>query len=377
MNTRKIVLFFFFSTFMLLVLSCGIKKPTEYEGRGSLQVKVFDDLQQPVAEAKVQWTSSLGEKGPFQCTDSTGITTFRNMASSEYTVTASKPLDDAIAYHGSQKSTVLLGRQSSVTITIQLNTTGLKINEIYYAGPINNSYFYKDQFIELYNGSSDTLFLDGTIMILCGGANLAGNDNDGDGDFDYFYYDSYIGEEYRGFIRAFQLPGAPLVDKNYPIAPGEYALIAGDAIDHSRVIPTSIDLSNAEFEFYNPFYLNDPFDPVTPDYLNMITGEHGRETTNDFDMNVGADIVLLASGEDSEYWDGIDIDTIIDGVEYIKNKDSFLRADDRIDKGAAGIGVDKVITKYSGMSIQRIRPGFDTNDSTIDFEILDKPTPGY
>jgi hypothetical protein len=377
MNTRKIVLFFFFSTFMLLLLSCGIKKPTEYEGRGSLQVKVFDGMQQPVAEAKVQWTSSLGEKGPVQYTDSTGLTIFTNMVSSDYTVTASKYLDDAVAYHGSQESTVLLGKQSSVTITIQLNTAGLKINEIYYAGPVNNSFFSYDQFIELYNGGTDTVFLDGTILILCGGADLAGNDNDGDGDFDYFYYDSYIGREYRCLLRAFQLPGVPLIDKKYPIAPGEYALIASDAIDHSIAFQTSIDLSNAEFEFYNPFYLNDPFDPVIPDYLNMITGEHGRETTNDFDMNVVADIVLLASGEDSEYWDGIDIDTIIDGVEYIKNKDGLKRADDRIDKGAAGIGVDKVITKYSGMSIQRIRPGFDTNNSTIDFEILDKPTPGY
>ena len=130
MSTRKIVLFFIFSIFVLLLLSCGIKKPTEYEGQGSLQVKVFDGMQQPVAEAKVQWTSSLGEKGPVQYTDSTGITIFRNMASSDYTVNASKSLDDAVAYYGSQESTVLLGKQSSVSITIQLNTAGLKINEI-------------------------------------------------------------------------------------------------------------------------------------------------------------------------------------------------------------------------------------------------------
>ena len=94
-------------------------------------------------------------------------------------------------------------------------------------------------------------------------------------------------------------------------------------------------------------------------------------------INLAGDIILLASGEDSEYWDGIDIDTIIDGVEYSSSKNSIHRLDTRIDKGSAGVEPDRVMTKYSGMSIQRIRPGFDTNNSTVDFMILDRPTPGY
>lgn len=357
--------------------SCGLKKPTELEGRGTLQVQVVDDQAAPVAFAQVQWISLLGVRSSFQTADSAGMLTFIKLASSEYTVSATKELAESVAYVGSEKVSVTSGHESSVTVPVRLNTTGLKINEIYYAGPSNREFYFYDQFIELYNGSEDTVYLDGTIIIRGGNYNLAGHDTDDDGDLDYFYFDTSDGLEHRCFVYAFQLPGEPVNGRDYPLAPDAYAVVAGDAIDHREIIPTSIDLSDAEYEFYNPYFFRDPNNPAIPDYLNIITGEHGRETTVDFMINLAGDIILLASGEDSEYWDGIDIDTIIDGVEYSSSKNSIHRLDTRIDKGSAGVEPDRVMTKYSGMSIQRIRPGFDTNNSTVDFMILDRPTPGY
>jgi hypothetical protein len=361
----------------LILFSCGLKKPTQPEGNGILHVHVVDDVMIPVADAQVQWTSHLGQKGTIQITDSSGMVTFMNMASSEYTASSYKEVDESIASLGSEKVSVTSGQESSVTISMRLNTVGLKINEIYYAGPPNNEFYFYDQFIELYNNSQDTVYLDGTIIIRGGGYNLAGQDNDGDGDIDYFYFDTSDGHEHRCFIFAFQLPGDPIVGKTYPLPPGKYAVVASDAIDHREVISTSIDLSNADFEFYNPYLPQDPNNLSVPDFVNIISIDYGIGNTNDFLLHVARDIVLLASGVDSEFWDGIDIDTIIDGVEYNIDKDAILRLDDRIDKGAAGVESDRVITAYSGMSIQRIRPGFDTNNSTVDFMILDKPTPGY
>jgi hypothetical protein len=45
--------------------------------------------------------------------------------------------------------------------------------------------------------------------------------------------------------------------------------------------------------------------------------------------------------------------------------------DDRIDRGVAPYP-----SRYSGKSIQRKEPGMDTNDGSLDFEILPSPTPG-
>jgi len=361
----------------LLLTSCGLKKPIQPEGKGVLQVQVVDEFLAPIPEASVQLISNLGQKSVTQQSDSSGMVTFTEIASSDYTVSAFKDVDASIAYLGSEKASVTSGQENFVTVAMRLNTAGLKINEIYYAGPVNNEFYFYDQFIELYNGGEDTVYLDGTIIIRGGGYNLSGHDTDGDDDLDYFYFDTSDGTEHRCFVYAFQLPGEPVIGTEYPLLPGEYAVVASDAIDHRDVIPTSIDLSDADYEFYNPYFFRDPNDPAIPDYINIITGEYGPETTVDFLINLGGDIILLASGEDSEYWDGIDIDTIIDGVEYTSNKDAILRLDDRIDKGTAGVEADRVMTKYSGMSIQRIRPGFDTNNSTVDFMILDQATPGY
>ncbi|OQX84569.1 hypothetical protein B6D60_09070 [candidate division KSB1 bacterium 4484_87] len=363
--------------FVISVLSCGLKKPTVYEGHGTLRVKVLDDAGDPVAGAVVYWTSHVGEVGPRQLSDSTGQTVFQGLSSSEYTIKAGKALDEKIGYLGSEKISLESGKEDSLTVQMRLNTAGLKINEIYYAGPVNNEFYFYDQFIELYNSGADTVYLDGTIFIRGGGYNLAGKDNDGDGAIDYFYFDTSDGTEHRCFVYAFKLPGIPGVSKNYPVAPGEFVVVASDAIDHREIISTSIDLSNADYEFYNPYFFRDPNNPDIPDYVNIIDGAHGRETTTDFMLNLSGDILLLASGVDSVYWDGIDIDTIIDGIEYSSNKDHIHSLELSIDKGFAGTAPDKVMTKYSGMSIQRIRPGFDTDNSTVDFTILDHPTPGY
>lgn len=82
----------------------------------------------------------------------------------------------------------------------------------------------------------------------------------------------------------------------------------------------------------------------------------------------------MATGEDTVWVDGIRIDTIIDGVEYQSNPPPRNRKtlDPRVDRGY-------VLSppRYSGMSMQRRLPGFDTNDSRVDFEILPRATPGY
>jgi len=67
------------------------------------------------------------------------------------------------------------------------------------------------------------------------------------------------------------------------------------------------------------------------------------------------------------------LNTVIDGVEYSINGNSIKLLTQRVDAGFAGVG----LSRYSGKSVQRRQPGFDTNNSSLDFIILNQPTPGY
>ncbi len=88
---------------------------------------------------------------------------------------------------------------------------------------------------------------------------------------------------------------------------------------------------------------------------------------------LGSDVVLLADGRDVDYIDGIDMETIIDVVEYSSSSSHIKDITEELDAGWAGVGA----IKYSGQSIERIEPGFDTDNSSIDFTLLNAPTPGY
>ncbi len=228
---------------------------------------------------------------------------------------------------------------------------GLKINEIYYMGPPNRIFYFYDQFIELYNASADTVYLDG--MIVCRmGASTIGADNV-----------TYI----------FQFPGEPVIGREYPVAPGSFVVLAQDAINHVIVqgkdtLVNSIDLTNADWEFVNSQDYADTDNPNVPNLDNLKEGHR-----LDFMIALGSDVVLLADGRDVDYIDGIDMETIIDVVEYSSSSSHIKDITEELDAGWAGVGA----IKYSGQSIERIEPGFDTDNSTIDFTLLNAPTPGY
>ena len=69
--------------------------------------------------------------------------------------------------------------------------------------------------------------------------------------------------------------------------------------------------------------------------------------------------------------DGIDIATVLDGVEYKSSTTGKKTLDTRIDKSFA-----LSPPKYSGKSMQRREAGGDSNDGISDWEILSAPTPG-
>lgn len=245
-----------------------------------------------------------------------------------------------------------------------MRPASILINEIYYSGPPNSSNYISDQFIELYNASSEIQYLD--KLYLC---RISDDKNEGN---------HIVAIEY------YQFPGS---GKEFPIAPQQLVVIAQDAIDHVNVggAKRSIDLSQADWEFYNK-YVPDLDNPRVPNLENGAPAKVG----DDFMIHLCSDEVCLINAGDHDpiqYYeqDGkvtsyriFPVSQVLDGVEYDPERDHKKAFDIRIAAGLAGYGIER----YSGKSIERHHPvtgaaGFDTNNSTFDFVDLNHPTPGW
>ena len=265
----------------------------------------------------------------------------------EYTINAEKEINNIGSFFGSEKYSPDSSLNELDTILLIPSKKSLSINEIYTVGPPNNFHYFYDQYIELYNSSDSTMYLDG--MVVCRmSSSVMGN-----------------------VTYMFQFPGTPLTGREHPVDPKEFVVLAHDAYDHKGEIfngNASIDLSEADWEFRNSKDYGDWDNPDVPNLDNVITGN-----TNDFYINLVSDVIILADGSDVEYINGLDSSSIIDGVEYSSNASHIKDIQNYIDRGFTGVGQQK----YSGMSMERKKAGFDTDNSTLDFEIIEAPTVGY
>ena len=120
-------------------------------------------------------------------------------------------------------------------------------------------------------------------------------------------------------IYLYRFPGEPLTGRVYPLAPGEFTVIASDALDHSAFIPGAADLSQAAWEFYNPY--GGDLDNPAQNLVNQLP-----DKTSDFLINLSHNGVILADGSDwyfgefneagTSQYVHIPIATVLDAVEY-------------------------------------------------------------
>jgi len=349
---------------MLNIYSCKEEPPLFNDGEASLTIVALTEsfssesiIHSCPGTAKVIIASEYGISVKY--TDTSGVLRLENFPAAEYdiSVKASMPENPSIIFSGSTK--INIGNSKDYTDTVILKPAsgfGISINEVYYAGPVNNIFYLYDQFIELYNSGEEIKYLDGLIIGRISGNNEGkgpGADEDDDNDID-------------GATYLFKFPGRP-GEKNYPMNSREFIVLAQDAVNHKNSISSSIDLSNAQWEFYNQYSANDVDNPASGNLLNMLP-----EKTSDFMLGLTGDIIIIATGQDSVWEDGIDISTIIDGIEGQSGSGQLKTLDKRIDKSY-------IICpgKYSGKSTQRREQGFDSNDGLLDWEIISCPTPGY
>lgn len=352
--------------FSMIIISCSEEPPVYQEGNAKLVLTVLGDTAVvsddttfvPLSNAKVILYSEYGYI--IKYTDEMGKLILEGIPSSTYTITArlNHPTYSNILLAGNLSDIeIISGKVVNDTIVAsQISNTGIAINELYVGGPPNNIFFFYDLFIELYNYSSEIRYLDGMIITRVTGVSAenikAGEDFGKDGDIDGV-----------GYI--FKFPGEP-GEKNYPFNPGTFLVLALTAINHQNSVSTSIDLSGADWEFYNQFSTSDFDNPNVPNLINMRS-----DKTVDFLVGLTQDVIVLTTGEDSDWEDGLDIETILDGVEYQSGPTLEKTLDSRVDKSYT-----LCPAKYGGKSMQRREPGVDTNDGISDWEIIPSPTPG-
>lgn len=368
---RIIVLLGLLATTIFLA-SCTEEPPAMVEGQAELHLMALGDTALvdtlptviPLANAKVILSSEYGKM--IKYADNNGVLKLTDIPSSIYDIAVRQnhPLNKNILLAGNLSDVKIYSGEiiSDTILAEQISNTGIAINEIYCAGPVNQQFYFYDQFIEIYNYSDEVKYMDGwMIMRVSGNRSLddgtelkgPGADEHDDGDID-------------GVIYVFKFPGQP-GDQNIPIAPGEFIVMASDAIDHRNSVEGSIDLRGADWEFYNQF---SPIDIDNPHVANLINMRSDK--TVDFMISLASDVIILSDGRDAVWEDGIDIETILDGVEYQGGPKSKVTLDARVDKSYA-----LSPPKYSGQSMQRNEPGIDTNDGILDWTIIPVPTPGY
>ncbi len=372
------LLFPFLFLLFLFIWGCSIPDEPLESARFDLHIVVRDSSEFTLFENDTSYVRGAmvylsGQQFQItlqKSTDEYGTAQFSELLPDIYSVTAQKriPKEISEAITGAPVERVLSGQIEPLHLTgdeeipelwlSPVSLSDLLISEIYYSGAAPNPpYYYHDQFLEIYNNSADTLYLDSLIVA----------------DLDF----GYAADSVIHAIHAYMIPGT---GKDWPLPPGEEIIIAQDAIDHSAINLNSINLTDADFEYY----VSTSGDVNNPDVPDMIQLQHKYGV--DFLYSVMNDALCILKVKDP-YVLGYDNhnclllpkSAIFDAVEYRENlNDTNKRLDNTLDAGKTG-GIPMYKGKSVSRKVERIEDGriilMDNNNSSIDFEVLEKPTP--
>ena len=365
--------FYLIMMILLFSMSCDLTITPPSSMRFSVAITVLDTTvsgaDSLVAGANVVMQSiTYGDYYDAE-TNAMGIAYFSNLLPDRYNILASGnrvSISEIVIINGQLQDTSLYIEENDTLdlkiITQTSRSSALLISEIYYSGAIPNPVpqYFHDQFLEIYNNSTTTLYLDSLIIA----------------DVDYGFYDDSLIHA----VHAYMFPGD---GNDYPIGPGELIVIAQDAIDHSPAPIRSVNLLDADFEYYLP----DKGDVNNVNVTDMLQIHHKYGI--DFLYSVFNCALVLMQVKDP-YELGYDEfnkillpkSGVIDGVDYRDNlaEVDHKRLDPSIDGGLTG-GIPSYTTQSIERRIDRIENGqvvlMDNNNSSLDFHILSFPTPGY
>ena len=364
-------------------------KPEQKERSGKLILQLTDESgtmqsvydREGVDSARIQMRSNVHGEEFTVYSDDEGVATVPDLISDTYFLSINRELSpfeiqNAADLTGDRYSLTnqdypsvefRAGQTDTIEVPLSLLFEGAPIvfSELYASGPPGAGLYFFDRFVEVYNQTDSTLYLDGLVIARV-------------------YASSYLGLNFIDdpeFIHSNNVWKYPGNGTDYPIEPGEFIYSALDAIDHRPNASESLDLSNADFEFYK----HDAPDIDNPDVTNMIMIY--QDSGIDWLIGGQADALVLADTDtDNLKWRDerilIPYEDVIDGFEYLQDPSDLDRKklNPKIDAGATG-----GISFYTGRSMERrLTTDADgttrlqnTNNSSVDFRINEDPTPGY
>ncbi len=379
-----------------------------------------------------------------QTSSAAGEASFTKILPGTYNVTASQtlsraefttlfgydPLEEQVQFNAVQENLTVNANISSSALELKTARLGnLVIKQIYYAGShTTQGAMFRDQFIEIYNNSNETIYADGLYI-----GQLYGKTNSttssytlSNGQYDWskslnMPLGSKANTDYVYADYVIKVPGA---GTTYPIEPGTSFVIAATGVNHKAPLidnsgdplevinpDLTIDLSIAEFEVYlgdfrtsigESVFRSDIQNPLVTDMAIGYWGIPGYYSNNkDLLMDsLGRDSFVIFRSEDlgsypaytdpsvsvvstnSNYLKQIPNSAIIDGVElqhYNPNSQRPKMLGASIDAGSthtdAAYNSQSVIRKVKTTLPNGRKVLEDTNNSTNDFIKLEKANP--
>jgi hypothetical protein len=210
-------------------------------------------------------------------TDANGRFSFANLLEGAYQLSVERvisdeerhqlPLGDADVTTIAGGAAVLISAgTNSATLTAVAGRRGsLVISEVWPHKPAladrGGAGYYDGTYLEVFNNSDTTVFLDGVVFGTIPPVHT--NLFDGGMDFCGDYASSIrLNESALALASVLRFPGT---GRDYPLAPGRAVIIAQDAINHQDFAPTSVNLSDADFES-----IGDTRDVDNPAVPNMV-----------------------------------------------------------------------------------------------------------
>ncbi|UVD78930.1 DUF4876 domain-containing protein [Myroides albus] len=337
--------------------------------------------------------------------------------------------DDSITFTANIDN-LAVNNADDIKIELQMNKTsqsGLILKQIFYAGSsLQDGSGYRDQFIEIYNNSAETKYVDGIMLVML--HNTTNRQANGPDDTSYLPTRQYdwtkaTGNTGKGnlnndYVYAKKVLRFPGTGTQYPIEAGKSMIIASTAIDHTKnfiigkpsefVDPNkTVDLSQADFDVYVLDYLQKEYgiDITQAKYrynlntLGIAKMEVLRVQQSDLAMRFATDDGILLvqlpkevavetfptikapKNNDSTLCLRIPVEYVLDGVQIRHSKDSRVaprKVPESIDRGSTFVpngtySSQSLLrkTKYKLKNGRRVLQ--DTDNSTEDFVVIEKP----
>lgn len=347
------------------------------------------------------------------------------IAVSEYNQKAGTNVEDDVVFNGSLNNQNVV-QSSNATISLKSGRIGdFVIKQIYYAGSsTRDGALFRDQFIEIYNNSNETIYADSlyfgqvqNVATIFSRIDFTKGFYQANGQWDWSKSLNMTGSNANtNFVYAETLFMIPGTGKQYPVEPGKGIVIAATAINHKAPYTNAsgqtvtvinpeltVDLSKANFEVYlgsqpgiNPL-ASDIDNPAVPN-VNVITRGNGRDLILD---NLGRDGLIIFKTKanvsafpkyatpdvtqitaSTNMFIQIPVNEILDGVglqHAVTASRVPKRMPDVIDAGETFVtggsySSQSVIRKTRRTVSNRIVLQ-DTNNSTNDFGVLQRANP--